>query len=446
MHLSLGSTLGRPFLKLFSGLLDEFAGASAAYSLRKLRNGYSGDAVRIRREVDDVEVNVAFDSSNEVSDSSGVSVVSGSSSATTLGAFLTEDVNAYTSDFSADVDGFFTTAQGTLAGNIDSITDGQGTTKNDVLRYTQDINPIGANGYARKDGKIDEGNIYSASFDILIPSANLGLDEIGSVSVGGESFSGITVPLDTWTNITVTGTQAATSNSFRITFDASSNTPNPIGDVAYIHNVVLTAIEHQAFVHTWYDQSGNSRNAVQTTDGDQPLIATAGNLLTNGLDFDGTDDFFSIDFGSNLSQPNSIFMVHQSDSILETNNEFFDEKDTTGQRTLLDVTTVGAERRYRMLAQGNLNTTNAQVTTDKNLVVAIYNGSNSSISLNGNAFNFTDSVGDNSIARLSAIGFSEGTNNYYDGTMDEFIIYNSDESSNRTSIENNINAHYSIYS
>ena len=78
---------------------------------------------------------------------------------------------------------------------------------------------------------------------------------------------------------------------------------------------------------------GNSNNATQTDTDKQPAIATNGSLLVDSaglpeIDFDGSDDRFEIDFGSNLSQPNSILFVHQSDLTGDTNNEFFDETNT----------------------------------------------------------------------------------------------------------------------
>jgi hypothetical protein len=68
--------------------------AAAAYSLRKVKASYSGDAVRIRRSSDDIEVDVAFDSDGKVSASSAISNTteqggeSGSTTATTLGDFI----------------------------------------------------------------------------------------------------------------------------------------------------------------------------------------------------------------------------------------------------------------------------------------------------------------------------------------------------------------------
>ena len=38
-------------------LLDLYPSAAAAYSLRKLRNGYTGSAIQVRRESDDATQN-----------------------------------------------------------------------------------------------------------------------------------------------------------------------------------------------------------------------------------------------------------------------------------------------------------------------------------------------------------------------------------------------------
>jgi len=52
------------------------------------------------------------------------------------------------------------------------------------------------------------------------------------------------------------------------------------------------------FVETWYDQSGNSRNLVQTTIANQPSIILSGVLNTRGskpvIKFDGVDDLMTI--------------------------------------------------------------------------------------------------------------------------------------------------------
>jgi hypothetical protein len=80
--------------KLEDTLPADVATAAAAYSLRKVKATYSGDAVRIRRSSDDIEVDVAFDSDDKVSASSAITNIaeqggeSGQTTDTTLGDFI----------------------------------------------------------------------------------------------------------------------------------------------------------------------------------------------------------------------------------------------------------------------------------------------------------------------------------------------------------------------
>lgn len=48
----------------FTGLLDTYSGASAAYSLRRLRSGYTGALIRVRRSSDNTEQDISYDSNN----------------------------------------------------------------------------------------------------------------------------------------------------------------------------------------------------------------------------------------------------------------------------------------------------------------------------------------------------------------------------------------------
>jgi len=43
-------------------LLDQFSGAAAAYSLRRLRNAYTGNCIRVRRSSDNAELDIGFTS------------------------------------------------------------------------------------------------------------------------------------------------------------------------------------------------------------------------------------------------------------------------------------------------------------------------------------------------------------------------------------------------
>ncbi len=62
---SLGRQIGTPVLAegQTAGLLETYSGAAAAYSLRKLRTGYVGFAIRVRRSSDNTEQDIAFNTS-----------------------------------------------------------------------------------------------------------------------------------------------------------------------------------------------------------------------------------------------------------------------------------------------------------------------------------------------------------------------------------------------
>ena len=50
-------------------LLDQYAGAAAAYSLRKLRSAYTGSAIRVRRSSDNTEEDIGFTSAGNLDES-----------------------------------------------------------------------------------------------------------------------------------------------------------------------------------------------------------------------------------------------------------------------------------------------------------------------------------------------------------------------------------------
>jgi hypothetical protein len=76
--------------KLETTLPADVATSSAAFSLRKVKAGYTGNAVRIRRASDDVEVNVAFDTTDVVSANSAITNVEDSAN-----LFSTQDITSW---------------------------------------------------------------------------------------------------------------------------------------------------------------------------------------------------------------------------------------------------------------------------------------------------------------------------------------------------------------
>ena len=129
--------------------------------------------------------------------------------------------------------------------------------------------------------------------------------------------------------------------------------------------------------------------------------------------------------------------MHQSDTTTDTANEFFDSAASASPRTLLDQS--GSD--YRMLSGSTSVGTGVAITTDKSLIFALYNGSSSLFAKNGTTTSALN-AGTTDIKQNSTIGSSN--TRFYDGSMQEFIIYNSDQTDNRTAIEANIGEHYSI--
>ena len=279
--------------KLESTLPADVATAAAAYSLRKVKADYSGDAVRIRR-IDNTEVDVAFDSEGKVSTSSSITnIASGdvdNTSETTLGNFLQgeADVRALFNSsayFPTDSDYFSLGSGITLSGaftiSYDVVFTGEFSTNtsrifqddagNDLLTFTaSDVCKFRVDGVVRTMSALSTalqlGRKYSMIFardgsgnytltidgvqvstlsgtdtdDFLIQ--RIGFRNRGSISnlninSGQHIYAGNGAENSNWTD-TGSGT---TTNATKV------GTP-----------VLFTGQGMDSFVHTWYDQLGQT--------------------------------------------------------------------------------------------------------------------------------------------------------------------------------------------
>jgi hypothetical protein len=407
----------------FTGTFTNPNAAAAAYSLRKVRNDYTGDAVQIRRESDDVEVNVAFDSNGEVSDSSAISNVTespdaGDTTATTLGEFLTEEVNlvdADTRNGDFDTDTIWTKQTGVTISGGSANWDG---TQTSNTRCFQSIPSISA------------GCSYRVTYTCTIVSGNI------FANVGGNSAGTTRTSSGTYTEIIIGGT--ADTNFLLV------GNPSFVGTV---DDVILTALNHDATVVTWYDQSGNGNDATQPTTGNQPLIAGNGALLTDGIDFDGTNDFLETSSAYPTGTNLSAFIVANSTG---TNQRVLDTRGTgasgaiagwqikfsnSGDVALLDDGTDFIESFDITRSGENLITVIASLTS-------LSDFTNGSLS-DSNTGSITTFDSGNSLY-LGANANGQSTQ-LFDGGISEIIIFNSDQSDNRFKIESNINNYYGIY-
>jgi hypothetical protein len=196
------------------------------------------------------------------------------------------------------------------------------------------------------------------------------------------------------------------------------------------------------FVTTWYDQSGNANNATQATAANQPKIVSSGTLVTeNGkaaLDFDNTNDHFGFPSGLFVNE-HSIFAVVKQNNLAGA---------------IIGVSGSGGYYfRYTGSAPASLtwyipDTTNSVLaftaaSANQELITAIKDNSNVYGYINGGNELSRASTGD-LFNTPTAIG-RYAASNYFGGSMQEIILYASNQSANRVGIEANINAHYNIY-
>ena len=387
--------------------------AAAAYSLRNLSDSYTGSVVEVRRSSDD-----------QVRSFTAVEVSNG-----TLLAWVNADVVTYTSDFSAGVDGWFINS-----GSRSSVDDPVDTGK--VLVFTVDTT---LDQHFTNGGVMSVGNTYSVSAQVYVPSSNAVLDGIAILdSSGGMNVSYDNIATDQWVNIPTSGTTTSQYISIRgksgtdFTFQGNGT------DVFYVRNVVATQTTADGHVSTWYDQSGNANHATQGTPASQPKIVDAGALNSDGIYFDGTDDELnspSIAFGDN---PNTIFTLVKSNNL--ASDSWF-----LSLGSLKNLVWHSNQGIRRIFAGVNLSGDIFGLSPNQELWSAFFDNPNDTGTLHVNGTqDASGSIGTNVVGTGTIrIGANAGSNPH-DGWFKEIIIYNSDQSDNRTAFEANIGEVYGI--
>jgi hypothetical protein len=211
------------------------------------------------------------------------------------------------------------------------------------------------------------------------------------------------------------------------------------------------------FVTTWYDQSGNALNSTMSTAIQQPRIVSAGVLdvknLKAGLRFDGSNDYLTRSALTALNSGNtySIFSVSANETtatagdILVTNNgtpssrlSLFNSTRTTG-----GVYGIGTIQNTSLVTYAS-NMITADGTANQRQLSFIVNGFNIAGWKNGVA-GTTDTYTGSYTNNVFTLGAFLNVPRHLNGYIQELIIYPSDQTTNRTGIETNINTFYSIY-
>lgn len=198
------------------------------------------------------------------------------------------------------------------------------------------------------------------------------------------------------------------------------------------------------FVTTWYDQSGNANNAVQTTAANQPQIVSSGSVITRygkpTITYDGSNDFMLLTTAKLLNSDFSAYYVQATDQ-------------GTGFGTLGD-----SGSNYRMTGVSitsnpdltEIETSSGQTQfgvglTERTDGLVVFNRASNAVNVWFNNETSTNNPSTNS----GSINFNQlmrrSTFRYTSGGLQEVVVYLSNEASNQANIRNNINTHYAIY-
>ena len=249
---------------------------------------------------------------------------------------------------------------------------------------------------------------------------------------------------------------------------ASDNTTQAIG---FVNNELDTATLESfctgtdGFVTTWYDQSGNGNDAAQASASSQPKIVSSGSTILDNskpsVQFDDTSRKAletTASFNNTSLSSMSVINVDATSgnkyryvyAIGATAAGGYSGLSTLAGGTLADWVKddalvfgngFGSTQYPRIISNGLIYTNGNQY-----LNFITLSNSNTNFYLNSSAISTRVLQNGNTVYNgILYIGGDSSISNYFSGKIQELVFYTSDESSNRTGIETNINDFYTIY-
>ena len=169
---------------------------------------------------------------------------------------------------------------------------------------------------------------------------------------------------------------------------------------------------------SWTDLSGNARHVVQASGTLQPTCQTAVGDLVNGLpviDFDGTDDYLRLAFGS-LAQSTTIFVVADSDD--QDGNSFYFDGVASREAIYWRVT---GQRAFFAGAEIDTSTNGQPAANTMASIVVDFDGASSAEWLDGTA-NGTGNPGSAALTGIT-LGNSSGLSGPWNGQYAMVLVY-----------------------
>ena len=460
-------------------LLDFFPNAAAAYSLRKLRNGYTGSAIQVRRESDDATQNIAFDLLGELDTS-------------TLLNFVGWNLFAWSEQLQ---ESFWGKSNLTVTPDILVAPDGNMT--GDVLFE----NTTNAAHTFQRNQTLVSGKTYTVSFWIKAQGRNnvrlvtsSGFSQSASNAIAWLNLSSGTIVSQNsgfiGSNLTIT----ADGSWYKVSYTMPSTqtgivlvlalNPSPDGiNTSYIgdpslgiavwglqftesstikpYRQTLAIAEGNGFVTTWYDQSTNGVNVTQPTALYQPRIVNAGVIEVengkNALNWYSTAQFFN---GGNIlgldNKSLQIYVVARN-TVTSNRAQLVSKSVSTGDTNRYGLATGGAAGTSMFV-----HTTTNEYTANSNVADAnqrLFNGNyliNNEVRALVNNLSVADLSSPNgtvqNFSRRFLIGATNNTTNngeiaYFRGTIQEVILYIAPtvDLPSLSNVNTNINSFYTIY-
>ena len=304
MRLDLGLNLGiynQPSAEE-SFLLDSYS-ASVAYSTRKLKTGVT-NAIRVRRSSDNAEANIGFATAAQTRTNLAAIPINNNGGLTVSGVTMTT-IGTGTEFGQSYVDVRWQGTATVSGGNLEFIHSVAGAFNPTIhapvtpgLTYTTSI------GFRLVSGTAPSGSVFirgiqrsnAGSYAFGATGPNLGAlsSELlrgavieAAVDTAAYIQPGIYIPVNNGEVVNATirfytaNVELGTGNARPLLQRNVPETVAAIGDLDA--EALLTHVgSGNGFVTTWYDQSGNGRNATQDTADNQPRIVSNGVLHTLG--------------------------------------------------------------------------------------------------------------------------------------------------------------------
>lgn len=192
---------------------------------------------------------------------------------------------------------------------------------------------------------------------------------------------------------------------------------------------------NNGFVVTWYDQSGNGNDATNATAAEQPQIVSSGSLLTENSKpclrpQSGATDLLTTLAGN--ANRNLFTVIRRNGIVGDRYTLYQDDASASNYVGFADSGSTAAFAANATINEVRINGAVESVPNRGVFYTLTTNQVLTYIDLDDSAFSAVE------------IGYG-GSAAFGMFQMQEFVVYNSDQTSNRTEIESNINTYYSIY-